>query len=368
MSYERRIELGSQLFINRRDDPGTVRAAVRRFAESGLKVIRLFLFWDYVERFEGEWDFSQFDACFEQAEESGVQIVPTLMPVSPPGYMCISTGVQDIADLNDPAYWTKAMEYVRRTVLRYRASPALHSWILWNEPTRHIRKTEHSIRALREYLREYYGGDIEAVNRLYYNRYTSFDEIEKNYQTQVENLSFRGYSESTDWTRFTCYDLCRRLSDIGAEIRKWDDHPIHVNPHDVGRNIIAGGQSVWQVAKVVDWLRADQYRSNPSLAEMAAVSRMPMETFRKRFVSEVGMPPLSYLLRCKMERAKDLLREPNCTVRQVGADVGMQDPYHFSKQFKAIVGISPSVFIRLVSNPEATIRRDYRGKNAADKP
>ncbi len=117
-----------------------------------------------------------------------------------------------------------------------------------------------------------------------------------------------------------------------------------------------------EIAKVVDWLRADQYRSNPSLAEMAAVSRMPMETFRKRFVAEVGMPPLSYLLRCKMERAKELLREPHSTVRQVGADVGMQDPYHFSKQFKAIVGISPSVFIRLVSNPEATIRKDYRGR------
>lgn len=254
MRYERRIELGSQLFINRRDDPGTVRAAVRQFAESGLKVIRLFLFWDYVERFEGEWDFSQFDACFRQAEESGVQIVPTLMPVSPPGYMCISTGVQDIADLDDPVYWSKAMEYVRRTVQRYHASPALHSWILWNEPTRHIRKTEHSIRALREYLREYYAGDIEALNKLYYNRYSDFDEVEKNYKTQVENLSFRGYAESTDWARFTCYDLCRKLSDIGEEIRAWDDHPIHVNPHDVGRNIVAGGQSVWQEAEVVDFI------------------------------------------------------------------------------------------------------------------
>ena len=254
MDYERKIELGSQLFINRRDDAETVRAAVRQFAESGLKVIRLFLFWDYVERFEDVWDFSQFDACFEQAEESGVQIVPTLMPVSPPGYMCISSGVQDIGDLNDPVFWTKAMEYVRRTVQRYHASPALHSWILWNEPTRHIRKTEHSIRALREYLRKYYGNDIGKVNKLYYNRYNDFDEIEKNYRTQVENLSFRGYSESTDWTRFSCYDLCEKLSDIGAEIRKWDDHPIHVNPHDVGRNIIAGGQSVWQEAKVVDFI------------------------------------------------------------------------------------------------------------------
>ena len=78
--------------------------------------------------------------------------------------------------------------------------------------------------------------------------------------------------------------------------------------------------------------------------------------FRKRFVAEVGMPPLSYVLHCKMERAKELLRDQNCSVRQAGVEVGMQDPYHFSKQFKHIVGISPSAFMKQASVPSATIR------------
>ncbi|MDO5435773.1 MAG: AraC family transcriptional regulator [Clostridia bacterium] len=111
-----------------------------------------------------------------------------------------------------------------------------------------------------------------------------------------------------------------------------------------------------EIAKVVDTLRASQYRENLSLAEMAAISRMPMETFRKRFVAEVGMPPLSYVLHCKMERAKELLREQNCSVREVGCAVGMQDPYHFSKQFKHIVGISPSAFMKQAQMPNATLR------------
>ena len=112
-----------------------------------------------------------------------------------------------------------------------------------------------------------------------------------------------------------------------------------------------------EIAKVVDTLRANKYKDNFSLAEMAAISRMPMETFRKRFVSEVGMPPLSYVLHCKMERAKELLREQDYTVRQAGIEVGMQDPYHFSKQFKNIVGISPSAFMKQAAQPDATIRR-----------
>lgn len=96
-----------------------------------------------------------------------------------------------------------------------------------------------------------------------------------------------------------------------------------------------------EIAKVVDALRADNYRSNFSLQDMANISRMPMETFRKRFVAEVGMPPLNYLLYCKMEHAKDLLGK-HYSVKQAGCEVGMMDPYHFSKQFKKVVGISPS--------------------------
>ena len=98
-----------------------------------------------------------------------------------------------------------------------------------------------------------------------------------------------------------------------------------------------------EIARVVDAMRKNQYRDSFSLAEMAAISRMPVETFRKRFVSEVGMPPQSYQLFCKMERAKTLLKNGS-TVRQAGIEVGMSDPYHFSKTFKNIVGMSPSAY------------------------
>ena len=98
-----------------------------------------------------------------------------------------------------------------------------------------------------------------------------------------------------------------------------------------------------EIAKVVDAMRKNQYRDSFSLNDMAALSRMPVETFRKRFVSEVGMPPQSYQLFCKMERAKVLLKE-GYTVRQAGIEVGMNDPSHFSKTFKNIVGMSPSAY------------------------
>ncbi len=100
-----------------------------------------------------------------------------------------------------------------------------------------------------------------------------------------------------------------------------------------------------EISKVIDAMRKNQYKDSFSLSDMASLSRMPVETFRKRFVSEVGMPPQSYQLFCKMERAKTLLKE-GMTVRQAGIEVGMEDPYHFSKTFKNIVGMSPSHYTK----------------------
>lgn len=100
-----------------------------------------------------------------------------------------------------------------------------------------------------------------------------------------------------------------------------------------------------EISKVIDAMRKNQYKDSFTLSDMANLSRMPVETFRKRFVSEVGMPPQSYQLFCKMERAKTLLKE-GLTVRQAGIEVGMDDPYHFSKTFKNIVGMSPSHYTK----------------------
>ncbi len=119
-----------------------------------------------------------------------------------------------------------------------------------------------------------------------------------------------------------------------------------------------------EISRVVDSLRANNYSDNFSLAEMADISRVPVETFRKRFVSEVGIPPLSYLQFCKMERAKTLLRQ-GISVREAGVAIGMSDPYHFSKQFKRVVGMSPTAYLKHVDGANRK-RAKRRSRNSLE--
>ncbi len=118
-----------------------------------------------------------------------------------------------------------------------------------------------------------------------------------------------------------------------------------------GQSVATNATLSHEIARVVDALRACRYREQFSLADMAALSRMPVETFRKRFTSELGIPPLGYLQFLKMERAKTLLRD-GMSVRQTGVEIGMPDPYHFSKQFKHIVGMSPTAYLKHVGTTE----------------
>lgn len=119
-----------------------------------------------------------------------------------------------------------------------------------------------------------------------------------------------------------------------------------------GQSVATSATLSHEIARVVDALRACRYRDSFSLADMAAISRMPVETFRKRFTAELGIPPLGYLQFLKMERAKTLLRD-GMSVRQTGVEIGMPDPYHFSKQFKHIVGMSPTAYLKHVGRDES---------------
>lgn len=260
--YDRKVQLGSQLYINKSDTPAQVKRWVRQMKEAKLRLIRLFMVWDQLEPEDGVWNFELYDACFQEAERQGMQIIPTLMSVSPPSWMRMSGGTQDVADLDDPAYWERSMKYIEKIVKRYAKSQALHSWILWNEPSRVIRPEKVDRADFADFLRQKYRNDIQELNRSYYCRYKTFEEVFEERRRTAEALAFSGYAERVDWQQYCVYNLNQKLCRLAEQVRSVDGlHPVHVNPHNIGAPNYFQGQAIFREAETVDFLGCSAHPS-----------------------------------------------------------------------------------------------------------
>lgn len=54
--------------------------------------------------------------------------------------------------------------------------------------------------------------------------------------------------------------------------------------------------------------------------------------------------PYQFLLRLKMNHAAEQLQKPGALVKQVAEQAGFADPFHFSRVFRAVLGLSPAQF------------------------
>lgn len=59
--------------------------------------------------------------------------------------------------------------------------------------------------------------------------------------------------------------------------------------------------------------------------------------------------PYQLLTRLKMNKAAELLEVPDNMIKQVANALGYSDPFHFSRTFKSVFGMSPKAFRRLRS-------------------
>ena len=82
------------------------------------------------------------------------------------------------------------------------------------------------------------------------------------------------------------------------------------------------------------------------LAALASESGYSRYHFARSFKEAFGETPGEYLVRRRIERAKDLLRGANLTVTEICLLVGFSSLGSFSSRFSELVGMSPSVFQR----------------------
>lgn len=82
------------------------------------------------------------------------------------------------------------------------------------------------------------------------------------------------------------------------------------------------------------------------LTDVAERVGLGYETFRKRFLAEVGLAPGRYRRRKRIDAARQLLRYPRLTNREIAHTLGFADEFHFSRQFRTEVGVTPRDYRR----------------------
>lgn len=97
------------------------------------------------------------------------------------------------------------------------------------------------------------------------------------------------------------------------------------------------------VRRALDYLN-DNLAGPVSLADLAAVARVSVFHFARQFRDAVGEPPHRYVIRRRVERAMDLIREGKLSLAQVAAAVGFADQSHLSRHFTRLAGVTPREF------------------------
>ena len=79
-----------------------------------------------------------------------------------------------------------------------------------------------------------------------------------------------------------------------------------------------------------------------SLGDLARVAGLNPTYFSDRFARVIGIRPLEYVMRRRIERAQYLLLTSRAPVKEVAAAVGVPDPAYFSRVFARFCKTSPS--------------------------
>ncbi|KQO18314.1 AraC family transcriptional regulator [Paenibacillus sp. Leaf72] len=84
--------------------------------------------------------------------------------------------------------------------------------------------------------------------------------------------------------------------------------------------------------------------SDITIQDLAKRACLHPNYFIRMFKEQMGVPPIQYIARLKIEKAKELLADSTLSVSEVAEQAGFNDLFYFSKQFKKIAGLSPTEF------------------------
>ncbi len=106
---------------------------------------------------------------------------------------------------------------------------------------------------------------------------------------------------------------------------------------------VVGGLSGKKLRTVLDFVDAN-YASDLGLSELAAVAGISTFHFAREFKRATAVTPHQYLIKLRIERAKELLSQSELPLVDVGFKAGFSHQSHFTRLFRKLTGTTPQSY------------------------
>jgi beta-galactosidase len=179
---------------------------VRRIEASGLKFVPLLLKEEQCAYYLPMWRLRELGLWAERNRNNG------------------NPANRDNIDFTDPRVWPELEAYFRAVITRYRDSPALAFYNVWNEP--HFDAASPAvISRFREWLRRKYG-TLPAFSRAWGEPYADWSDA-----SPFVTSDWASSMPAIDWALFRNQLDGELLGQVAALARRFDPrHPLNANP------------------------------------------------------------------------------------------------------------------------------------------
>ena len=101
-----------------------------------------------------------------------------------------------------------------------------------------------------------------------------------------------------------------------------------------------------RIARVIHHVQAN-YAQKLSINELADMAGMSVSAFHRTFKLVVTEPPLQYIKKIRLNKAKTLMAQEGMPANVAALKVGYESPTQFSREFKRYFGLPPSKVLSL---------------------
>lgn len=108
---------------------------------------------------------------------------------------------------------------------------------------------------------------------------------------------------------------------------------------------VRGGLPPAAMRRVIEYVEAHLNRSI-ELVELSAVAGLSIFHFARQFKQSAGLTPHHYLVRKRVERARELLAATDLSLSEIAFAVGFSDQSHLTRHFRHTTGTTPGEFRR----------------------